>query len=803
MNVPFWKSLCWLLISIVFWFGNGALVFAQSVITDIDIRGTTELEAGQILFKLENQVGQPLDKRKVINDIKTIYQMGFFEDVQVEVEEQTNGYLLIFMVVERPRVQDIRFTGRSLIYEEDITEKIKTKEFEIYDPVKTKQDEKIIRDLYRAKGYSQVSVITNVEKLTDKQYIVDYVINETNRVYLTDINVTGSEVFSELDVRRFITSAEIDCTSWIDQAGVFQEERINQDLILITQNFLSEGYIKVFIDKPKVVLTKNPEYSEVEVSLNITDGAQYFTGKIDIVGDILQTKEELLEQLNLKEGDVYNPFLQNQDRAILNEIYQEQGYAFVRVRPRPQIDDERRIVDVTYEIVKNEKAYIGRVEFSGNHETRDFVIRREIEVKEGDLYNGRKLRSSQANLEQLSYFEAGLNFQRQPVEDEDNLLNFLLALKEARTGNFQGQIGFSDGTGISGGVSLTKGNLFGAGQTLRLSAQFAEKGVQNDFSVTFIEPRLFGSQISTSFSVSQQKIVSAVNSDSNRLQNSRAVSLGFPLIGKWRLSTRFSAVDRLFESDVPSVIKRSLAPSLVYNTVNHILFPSAGINTSFTVIQSGGNLLGGNTQSREYNFRYKQFWSLNEKRTFILMAHARLGLLEKIADSNIPNEDRYRIGGISTLRGHENSDVSGPYSGTDANPHRILRTITGEDGQALQDVIDTRTRHLTFEQIQKLESGGISQRLFNLEMVFPLSQGPTSNIRGVVFYDAGNVNAESIQYKLLDEKEPGFFELRHSIGGGIRMITPLGVLRFEYGQKLDQREGETPDKFDFTISGLF
>ncbi|MBF0286343.1 MAG: outer membrane protein assembly factor BamA [SAR324 cluster bacterium] len=805
MTPSTWKKSFQILLFSLLILGNVSfLSFAQElVITQIEIEGTNDLESSQILFNLESQVSHPIDRQKIISDIKTIYQMGIFRDVRAEVDIQKFGHVLRFTVEERPRVQTVRIRGRNLISEDDITEKLKTKNGEIYDPVKVKQDVKIISDLYREKGYVKINVTSEIDKKTDNQYIVDFVINERPKVFLTNIYVSGNKLYSDLHIKRFILSAEIDCVSWASSSGIFQEERVNQDLALIAQNYLKEGYIKVFIDKPKVILAHNPDYSWLEIYMNIKEGEQYFTGTVEITGDLLNNKEDLIQLLQLKQGEVYNPFLQNQDRAALNEAYQEQGYAFVRIIPRTSIDEKKRIVHVNYQIIKNEKAYIGRINFSGNTETRDFVIRREFEVREGELYNGKKLRVSQANLERLGFFEPGLTLEKEDSEDEDNILDIIASVKEAQTGTFQAQAGFSEVSKLSGGVSISKANLFGRGQTLRFSAQFAQEGVQNDFSATLTEPRLLGTHVSASATVSQQVIREIDLSSQNRTENAFSVSIGFPIYRKIRLSNRFSAVDRLFEKDVPSVIKRSYAPSLIYNTQNHPIFPSDGINTSLTVVQTGGDILGGNTRSREYNYRYKQFWSLNKEHTLILMAQTRIGFLEQIGGSEIPAEDRYRIGGISTVRGHDLRDIAGPYSGGDAAPHRKIRTVIAEDGQTESDVIDDRTRDLAVNQIKKLRGGGIFQRIFNFEVVFPLTNDPVSNVRGVVFYDAGNVNAEPVQYKILGEEEPGFFDLRHSVGAGIRMITPIGVLRFEHGHKLDKRSGESPDKFDFTISGLF
>ena len=185
------------------------------------------------------------------------------------------------------------------------------------------------------------------------------------------------------------------------------------------------------------------------------------------------------------------------------------------------------------------------------------------------------------------------------------------------------------------------------------------------------------------------------------------------------------------------------------------------------------------------------------------MAKGRWGLLQEQGDSPIPSEDRYRIGGIDSVRGHYYYNIAGPFGTSEQFLYRQYRVITDELGYQQTKTYDSRTAGLSSSELQELRSGGISERVFNLELLFPFSQDENSFVRGLVFLDAGNVNAESEQYKMLGEKEPGFFDLRKSSGFGVRVITPMGVLRFEYGMKLDKRPHETPDRFEFTVSGLF
>ncbi len=781
---------------------------AQSpTIRDLEIEGTSELEASQLLLQLESSIGSPIDRRQISRDLHTIFETGNFVDARVEAEAlpEADGYRLRFVVLERPRITTLEVQGIRAISRDETIGLMTLKQLDTYDPAKVQQNIRIIQDAYRKKGFNRVKITPEVKELSPTERSLVFQVEEEPRVYLTDIEVHGTRFYSELDIKRLILSSEIDCTSWMNSSGVFQEEMVNQDLALIAQQYLRNGYIKVFIAKPDVEVVHNPDYSRLSIRLDIEEGEQYFTGQVQVTGELLVPEAELLEKVLLKPGEVYNPFLQNQDRSVLTEFHSERGYAFARVIPRTTIHEDNRTVDVNYEVVRGEKAYIGRIEIDGNAETRDHVVRREFEVLEEQLFNGRKLRESQENLSRLGFFEPGLTLDRSPRNREENVLDIIARLKEGQTGSFQAQIGYSDVSGFTGGLSLSKGNLLGTGRTLRLSAQFAEKDVSQQFSATLIEPRLLGSRVSSSVSVSTSQVEENTTLEQGKLvENSYGFSLGAPVYFRdLRLSTSVRALDRLYTTDGNSdLFKRSVTPSLEWNSVNHPVFPNAGLKSGISVSQTGPPL-GGNVQFREYQLNYQQFWSLNPSSTLIVMARGRYGLLQQINGAPIPTEDRYRMGGINSLRGHNYYAISGPYGQREQFENQVTQVYVDELGYEVIKTYDSRTAGLSDEELKQLASGGISERLFTGELLFPVSRDEKSFVRGVVFLDAGNVNAEPIQYQLLGETEPGFFDLRRSAGFGFRVISPVGVLRFEYGFKLDRRDGESPDRFEFTISGLF
>ncbi|MBI4083123.1 MAG: outer membrane protein assembly factor BamA [Candidatus Lambdaproteobacteria bacterium] len=788
--------------------GSGAAT--PNTIVDVAVEGTAQIERGQVLSILKSQLDSPLLPDHVTADIRSIFALGFFQDVRAEVEEVPGkGYRLIFIVKEKPRITALKVVGQTLLGDTKLKELFTLKVGALYSPTEVEKNLEAIRGAYREKGYLKVKVRADLDTSSEAAYGLTIVVEEAPRIYITEIHTAQNTVFSELEIKRIMQSAEVDCFDWMTSSGVFDEAKINQDLQTIAAQYLTRGYIRLLIDKPDITVYQRREYSHIRVRLSFNEGQQYFAGKIDVAGDILGEKAGLLAVLQLKTGDVFNPFVQNQDQVRLSEVYQEQGYAFVRVAPITRINDETRTVDLTYQISQGDKAYIGRIEFQGNRETRDFVLRREFEVRENELYNGVKLRRSQQNVRALGYFKPELSIETEPGE-ADNILNIVTRVEESQTGTLQAQLGFSDQSGISLAGSVSKGNLFGRGQTLRFSIQAAQRNITRNLSLDFIEPHLFDTDYSSDTSLSYVTLTD--QSELNRgttteLRGSQG--LGYPILRRVRLSMTYEAVNRSFSrEDVQSVLLRSLTPALTYNSVNHPVFPSDGSNVSLAISQIGGQLLGGTTEYRRYRIRAQRFFSLDRSASIVLMGRFRVGWLERVGNNEIPVEDRFRLGGIGTLRGYNALEVGGPYGRLEQNINGVARPALDGFGQPLTDstgapivqTIDRRILGLSQAELDRLEGGGIQERLLNLEVLFPLAG---ESVRGVAFYDAGQVNAEPRQYAILDAKEPAFFNLLQSVGAGIRLITPLGVLRFEYGYKLVRQRREAPDKFDFTISTLF
>ena len=646
-------------------------------------------------------------------------------------------------------------------------------------------------------------------------------INEAPNVYLTDINVTGPKFFYPLDIERIMQSSEIDCFAAFSDSGVFQESKVNIDQQIIIQTYLQNGFIKVHIDKPEIVLIRERDYSVVKIDINIKEGGQYFTGKVDFKTDdgtkLLFDPEEMRKKLKLQNSGVYNPFSQNQDRFRLNDIYSTRGYAFSRVRAKTAIHEDTKTVDITYHFVRGEKAYLGRIEIQGNYETQDKVVRRELAIHENELYNGAKIRESQQNVGKLGFFASGSGVQfKKDMDEEDKTLDYNLKLQETQTGTFSGSISYAGDSGASLILSVSKKNLFGTGQSATISTtQYAEGENRYDVSLTtpYWMNTLFTRTVSA-YSLFDEDSDSDDYDYYDKRTTGGSYGLSYPIWKNWRLSSSY-VYKGVAYSDIGSDGKEaldgktkdiysSLTMGLKYSTVNNPMFPTDGFEAS-TSVEQYGEAMGGTVDFREYNFLTRYFKSLNQNKTVVFMAKYTYGHLEQTTSEDIPVDQRYKIGGITTVRGHDWYEIEGGssnYDITDSHPYQGDYDCDNDDSSdddaecstVPEDMDDTR-------EYWNNHTGGITKQILNLELLFPLTR-EGQNVRGVIFFDAGNVWSEDEMYEISGEDNDEW-KFRKSAGLGARIVTPMGVLRFEYGMKLDKEDGESSGKFDFHISGLF
>ena len=520
---------------------------------------------------------------------------------------------------------------------------------------------------------------------------------------------------------------------------------------------------------------------------------------------MLLPKEEILEKIKLKPEDPYNIIQQGSDRSAVNSIYQDLGYAFSVVQVKRNIDRENQLVDLLFEVQKREKIYINRIEFYGNRETRDNILRRELTIYDGELFNGQKIRNSLSKIGGLGYFvpQVGVRYSSQ-LSAAGNEANYNIQLQEAQTGSISGGLSYSTSAGLGVNFSVSKSNFLGTGRRIALNLDKQEN--THSGSISFTEPYFWGSKWRSTTSLN----TSFEDKDANNRDydtNTEGWSQGFsyPIWPRWSFGLTYSfSQTRYSEKDIiiNNTESHALTNSWSYSTVNHPQFPTDGASSNFSVTEAGG-ALGGNANYRRATYEFKYFQSLPSFPRIIFYYRFRARKLFQNTEAVIPTGSRFLLGGTNSIRGFESSEIRGPSSPVE-QPVEFSERYVCSGVEPTTDICNiNNTNPLTTEDrdFYNLHIYGNEELLNNFEMLFPLTR-EGYRIRGVIFYDAGNVFAEDRVYDIVGI-EKDYTDLRQSYGAGIRMITPLGILKFEYGTKINPKPSESPGKFEFTIGSLF
>ncbi len=762
-------------------------------ITAFSVSGIEYSPKSKILSFINLNKGRALNTILVVNIIKELYALNLFEDIQVRAESLgKNQVKLHFDFVEKDRIDSISFQGNNKLSENKLMEAIQTRQFDFIDEVQIQIDIKRIVQAYIQEGYSKVKVLYRWEREKNKIGLVFQVL-ESSKSYLTKIKIKGSKHFLPIDLERKMQSSEIDCFSWVNQSGRFDEQKIGADLQIISQAYFKDGFIEIEISKPKIVFIISPEFTTVEVSFDVKEGKQYFVNNIEIESldedqDLLLPKEEIFKKINLKKGDPYNILQQGSDRSVVNSIYQDLGYAFSVVQVKRNIDSENQLVDLLFEVQKREKVYINRIEFYGNRETKDDILRRELTIYDGELFNGNKIRTSLSKIRRLGYFvpQVGVRYSSQ-LSEAGNEANYNFQLQEAQTGSISGGLSYSTSAGLGVNFSISKSNFLGTGR--RIAFKIDKQENTNSGSISFTEPYFLDSKWRTTTTLSTSfEDKDANNRDFNSNTEGWSQGFSYPIWPRWSLGLSYSFSQTRY-SDITKGISinntetHSITNSWSYSTVNHPQFPTDGASSTLRLTEAGG-ALGGNANYRSASYTFRYFQTLFGLPRVVFYYRFRARKLFQNTEALIPTGSRFLLGGTNSIRGFENSEIRGPSSPVEQPAEFAGRPLTIED------------RNFYDQHIY-----GNEEILNNFEILFPLTREGYS-IRGVIFYDAGNVFAEDRVYDIVGT-EKDYRYLRQSYGVGVRMITPLGILKFEHGTKINPKPSESPGKFEFTIGSLF
>jgi len=757
-----------------------------NTVVAIEVRGNQRIETATIRSRLKTKEGSPLSADRVREDIKSLYQLGFFLDVRVDSDPVDGGVKVIYVVAERPYVSDIGFVGNMEIMTDKLKEKITIKPKSFLDDVRVKENAEHLRQYYDEEGYYNTIVIPVLRMQGDGDKVaLTYYIKEGAKATVKKIQFEGNKAYRPKALLKNIDTQEYSVwSSWLTSAGYYKKEMLNEDVDKLKDYYLNNGYLQVQVGTPQIrfkedrsqTLVSYPilhgeidypyEFHTVRASIAfpLSEGDQFRVRTITVNGHRVFTTDRLREVLKLKEGDLFRRNVLREGVAAIHDLYGEKGYLYATIIPQYTTDLAAKTVDLALDIAEDNPMRIRQIMITGNDKSRDKVIRREMRLNEQDRVDTRLLRRSFQRINNLNFFDS-VEIVPDRVSSEE--VDLQVRVKEKSTGAFSIGGGYSSIDKVVGMAEITQGNLFGRGELLRGRAEFGER--RNTYSLTFSEPYLLDYPVSGTVDLFNQ--TRDFNSyKERRIGGDLVLGKSFSEYVRGSLSYTLETLT-IFDvgSSAPTLVSdqagkgttSSLSATIARDTRDFYFDPKEGTRTALTV-EYAGTFLGGDNDYVKSVLDLSRFFPLRWDTVFSL--HGRLGYAGGIAGTDLPIGERFYVGGINTVRGF-NFGKAGPCKVGD-------ELVPCSEGQIV---------------------GGNKELIFNAEFLVPLV--PEAKIKGVFFFDAG---------KAFDDKEPiRLNELRYGAGFGIRWISPIGPLRLEWGYNLRPKENERHSTVDFTIGTLF
>lgn len=770
-------------------------------IAQIQFRGNRKVEDAAIRANLVSKQGAPLALDKIRADIRSLWTLGLFEDVRVLAAPSGDDAVIItFVVEEKPSVRKVLISGNDELSLEDINKVIDLQRDAILDVAKIKKNREKIHDLYVDEGFYLAEVEYEVRPVNEAEVDVWFLIDESSKVEIREISFIGNRKVSDETLHSITTTKEGGYFSFISDSGVFKQEEFERDLLLILAYYYDHGFIRAKVGTPKVRLSRDKRY--MYLSIPIDEGPVFRIGEIDFQGDIIGDKSDYYELLSIEPGDIFNRSQVSKDIKAVNDLYKNLGYAYVNVTPLNQINIEDLTVDLSFKIEKGEKVYFERINIRGNNKTRDKVIRREMQIAEGELYSQTALEQSQRRIMALGFFTNVDISTTRGSGDQFIVVNVEVA--ERPTGTFQIGAGFSSVENFIAQAQISQNNLFGRGQTLALQLQISS--LRQLYLLQFIEPYFLDTQWTFAFKLyntSQGFGSFARNAAGGNLTWGRRLTyetraaltykletvdvttggIGLARFGSIREPVNADSVANLYRGGITS----SVQGSIVYDSRNNRLFATDGWYHQL-YLEIADEFLGSENVFVRYGGFFRHYRPLFGP--FVLKLNAEFGVVTSRDPLGVPITERYLIGGIYSVRGFSPRSL-GP---------RLRVSSPGDVGQPLTSI----------------PLGGNLKLVWNTEIEFPLFK--QVGISGLVFFDMGNAYNLEDRYcsgsAATNDVSPKFDPcfnfpnsltegLRKSVGFGFRWFSPIGPLRFEWGIPLDRQNNEEPLVFEFTIGNNF
>ena len=756
-----------------------AVALAQSfVVEDIRVEGLRRVSTGTVFNELPIAVGDTVDAEDTAEAIKRLFATGFFDDVRIERDDG----VLVVVVEERPSIARIDFSGNETLETDDLLESLRGVGFAIgrtFDPAVLNRTVQEIRETYFAQGRYSAEIEATVTPLERHRVGVYFDIDEGDVARIRRINVVGNRSFEEDDLVDLFESTTRTVFSRLTGSDRYSKQKLAGDLERLRTHYLDRGYINFSVDSTQVSLT--PDKRSIYITINVSEGKAFEVGTVELAGDLIVPPEELLPLVETREGEVFSRSNVAETASNVKTRLGDEGYAFANVNPVPEVREEDGEVDIAFFVDPGRRVYVRRIEFRGNHETRDEVLRREMRQLEGAWVVNRDLDRSRQRLLQLGYFSE-VRIETQAVPGTDDQVDVIVHATERASGALLLSVGYAQDRGALLNVSVTQENLFGAGNAASLT--FNNSSSEKEYGVSYTNPYFRPEGISRRLFARHEErdgLELGISDYTTRLTGG-GVDFGIPFTEYDRFHVGLSTevidfIPGLRRSrEIEEFAKESTGDAerggdylellgtmrWSRDSRDRRILPSEGSYTSALV---EATLPGSKLGYYRTRLSHQRFFPITEE--WIFMAEAEVGYGDGYGSTgSLPLTSHFFAGGPRSVRGFKWNSL-GPRD----NP------------------LDGRTG-------TRRPIGGDFLALGRAELIVPLPfVDKSTQFRLTGFLDAGNV------FESFDDFDGG--EIRYSTGLSTIWFAGIGIITTSWGVPLNDEEGDDLQRFQFTLGTSF
>jgi outer membrane protein insertion porin family len=732
-------------------------------VRDIRVEGLQRVEPGTIFVSLPFQVGDTYNDDKASAAIRSLFGLGLFKDVRIDVQ----GNVVVVIVEERPTISDVSFTGTKEFDKEVLIKALRDvglAEGRAFDKALADRAEQELKRQYLNKSLYGAEVITTVTPIERNRVNLNFNVIEGDVAKIKTISIVGAQAFSESTLKGLFDQDTGGWLSWYTKSDRYSRTKLNADLETLRSHYLTRGYLEFRIDSTQVAIS--PDKQSINITVSITEGARFVVSGVKLEGNYLGKEAEFKTFVKIVPGQAYNSERVVDTTKAFTDYFGNFGFAFAQVQARPEIDRTDSSVVINLVADPSRRAYVRKINISGNNRTRDEVIRREFRQFESSWYDGEKIKLSRDRVDRLGYFKT-VDIDTSDVPGTNDQVDVNVKVEEKPTGNLTLGAGFSSSDKLSFQFKVQQENVFGSGNYLAID--FNTSKLNRTIAFTAVDPYYTKDGISRTVDVyfRNQKPVDENSSDYQLNTRGAGLKFGVPFSEKTTVffGGGFEQTVVVPGTNLPAAyldytnkagLKSTLFPLTVgwsSDTRDSALAPNSGqlhrLNGDWGVAGDAKFLRG--------SYQYQAYTPLSKK--FTLAYNAELGWGKGLGATPFPVFKNFSAGGLGSVRGFEQGTL-GP------------RDITGAYLGGTKKV----------------------QGAIELQAPFP-GAGNDRSLRLFAFLDAGNVFGDNEKYSLKD--------LRASTGVGLSWVSPVGPLRLALANPIRKQAGDKIQKLQFQIGTSF